>query len=139
MLAFAPTQKAIMDRLRGDINVTSLLNKAPNYLGVYDYVTEDTTYPYIVVGEPTSDQFDVKNNDVVDMSITLHVWSSYKGNSEAYKILSAVHEAFKYKLDIKGYKTIKTSYRDAKVFTDIDGVHRHGVFTLLLTLEKESV
>ncbi|MGX9134046.1 DUF3168 domain-containing protein [Rummeliibacillus sp. JY-2-4R] len=138
MLAFAPTQKAIMDRLRGDANVTALLNGVTNYKGVYDYVTEDTPFPYIVIGEPTSNQFEVKNNDIVDMSVTLHIWSIYKGNSEAYKILSAIHETFKYKLDITGYKTTKTSYQDARVFTDIDGIHRHGVFTLLITLEKEN-
>ncbi|MFJ8262718.1 DUF3168 domain-containing protein [Rummeliibacillus sp. NPDC094406] len=136
-LAFAPTQKAILDRVRGDIDVTSLLNKADKQSGIYDYVSESTPYPYIVVGEPSIDPLGIKNSEVVDLMITLHIWSNYKGNSEAYKILSAVHESFKYKLNISSYKTVKTSYRDAKVLPDIDGVHRHGVFTLLLTLEKE--
>ncbi|WP_397537873.1 DUF3168 domain-containing protein [Rummeliibacillus pycnus] len=136
-LAFAPTQKAILDRLRGDGNITSLLNKADKQSGIYDYVTESTPYPYVVVGEPSIDPFGVKNNDVADLTVTLHIWSNYKGNSEAYKILSAVHEAFIYKLAVTGYKTIKTSYSDARVFTDIDGIHRHGVFTLKISLEKE--
>ncbi|MEG0381034.1 MAG: DUF3168 domain-containing protein, partial [Kurthia sp.] len=105
--------------------------------GIYDYVTESTVYPYIVIGEPTVDDFSVKVDDVKDYKITLHIWSNYKGNSEAYKILSAVYEAFKYKLKVIGYNTIKTSSSDTKVFTDIDGIHRHGVFTLKISLQKE--
>lgn len=136
-LAFVQLQKAILTRLRSDTNVTSLLNGTKNYLGVYDYVTEDTAFPYVVVGEPRADDFGVKTEDVKDYTVTLHIWSSYKGNSEAYKILSALYDSFKYKLTVEGFKTVRTSCVDTRVFTDIDGIHRHGVFTLKFSLQKE--
>lgn len=136
-LAFVQLQKAILTRLRSDTNVTSLLNGAKNYLGVYDYVTEDTAFPYVIVGEPRVDEFGVKTEDVKDYTVTLHIWSNYKGNSEAYKILSALYDNLKYKLNIEGFKTVRTSCVDNRVFTDIDGIHRHGVFTLKFSLQKE--
>lgn len=136
-LVFGALQKAILDRLRSDVVVTGLLNQDKNTKGIYDYVTESTVYPYIVIGEPSVDAFSVKVDDVKDYKITLHIWSNYKGNSEAYKILSAVYEVFKYKLKISGYNTVKTSCSDTRVFTDIDGIHRHGVFTLKISLQKE--
>lgn len=136
-LVFGALQKAILDRLRSDVAVTSLLNKELNTKGIYDYVTESTVYPYIVISEPRVDAFSVKSEDVKDYTITLHIWSNYKGNSEAYKILSAIYESLKYKLKISGYNTVKTSCNDTRVFTDIDGIHRHGVFTLKISLQKE--
>lgn len=136
-LVFGALQKAILDRLRSDVAVTSLLNQEKNTKGIYDYVTESTVYPYIVIGEPRVDAFSVKSEDVKDYTITLHIWSNYKGNSEAYKILSAIYESLKYKLKISGYNTVKTSCSDTRVFTDIDGIHRHGIFVLKISLQKE--
>lgn len=136
-LAFSETQKAIMKRLRETSEVTKLLNQSQQNKGIYDYVTEDTKFPYIVVGEPIMSLFEVKNNEVTNLNVTLHIWSTQKGNHEIFLLLSAIQEAFKYKLNIVGYKVIKTSWGDARVFLDIDAIHRHGVFVLKLTLEKE--
>lgn len=139
-LAFAPTHQAVYNRLLNDTTVQSLLKPmvdGKKYKKVCDYVPTDTPYPYIVIGEPRTDPFGVKNSDIVDVFITLHIWSNYKGKKEAYDILTACHEAFLLKLDITGYTVNKTSWSDARVFDDIDGVLRHGVLTLKFNLEKE--
>lgn len=141
-LAFIPTQTAVFSRLMANESVTNLVKQTINdkqYKGIYDYVPDDAPYPYIVIGEPRTDPFAVKNSDVVDVYITLHIWSNYKGKKQAYDILAACHEAFLYKLDITGYTVNKTSWSDARVFNDIDGVLRHGVLTLKFNLEKERV
>lgn len=135
-LSFIPTQKAVLTRLRSDIIVTSLLNQEKNTKGIYDYVTKDTAFPYVVVSDPVVNAFSVKNSDVEDIKVTLHIWTAEKSNSKAYNILTAIHDVFKYKLDVTGYTVLKTSYEDARVFTDIDGIHQHGVFTLKLSLRK---
>ncbi|PZX07900.1 uncharacterized protein DUF3168 [Psychrobacillus insolitus] len=140
-LAFAATHQAIYSRLLNDVPVTALVKKTVEgieYKGVYDHLTEDTPYPYIVIGEPRTDPFEVKNTDVEDVFITLHIWSNYSGKKEAYDILSACHEAFKYKLAITGHTVIKTSWSGAQVFDDIDATLRHGVITLKFTLSKGS-
>ncbi|WP_299514835.1 DUF3168 domain-containing protein [uncultured Rummeliibacillus sp.] len=141
-LAFAPTHQAVYNRLLSDTTVQSLLKTTVDgkkYKKVCDYVPADIPYPYIVIGEPRTDPFTVKNSDIVDVFITLHIWSNYKGKKEAYDILTACHEAFLIKLDITGYTVNNTSWSDARVFDDIDGVLRHGVLTLKFNLEKERV
>lgn len=141
-LAFVPTQQAVYSRLLSTDTVTKLVNQTVNgkqYKGVYDFVPDDAPYPYIVIGEPRTDPFTVKNSDIVDVFITLHIWSNYKGKKEAYDILTACHEAFLIKLDITGYTVNNTSWSDARVFDDIDGALRHGVLTLKFNLEKERV
>lgn len=141
-LAFIPTQSAVFSRLLATESVTNLVKQTVNdkqYKGIYDYVPDDAPYPYIVIGEPRTDSFGIKNSDIVDVFITLHIWSNYRGKKEAYDILTACHEAFLYKLDITGYTVNNTSWSDARVFDDIDGVLRHGVLTLKFNLEKERV
>lgn len=141
-LAFVPTHQAVYNRLLNETDVQALLKTTVDgkkYKKVCDYVPTDIPYPYIVISEPRTDPFAVKNSDVVDVYITLHIWSNYKGKKEAYDILTACHEAFKIKLNITGYKVNETSWSDARVFDDIDGVLRHGVLTLKFNLEKERV
>lgn len=138
-LSFIPTQKAVLTRLRSDSVVTNLLNNEKNTKGIYDYVAESTAFPYVVVSDPVVNAFSVKNDDVEDIKLTLHIWTAEKSNSKAYNILTAIHDAFKYKLDVTGYTVLKTSYEDARVFTDIDGIKQHGVFTLKLSLRKGDI
>ncbi|MEH6941526.1 DUF3168 domain-containing protein [Bacillus sp. JJ722] len=129
--AFMSLQTAVYQRLSSDIKLNELIT------GVYDHVPEDTPFPYVVIGEPIGNPFEVKILNVEEISLVIHVWSKYEGKKEAYDILNACHNAMKYKLDVQGYKVERTQWENAKVFDDIDGVKKHGVVTLRFILTKE--
>lgn len=132
-LPFIELQTALYQRL---VNDTTLMNLVTD---VVDHVSEGLTYPYVVIGEPTLNFQDVKITDLSELTVTLHVWCSQNesaGNKQTYQILEAIYEALKYKLNVPGYKTVKTVPQQPKVFDDIDNVTKHGVITYRFTLQR---
>lgn len=132
-LPFIELQTALYQRL---VNDTTLMNLVTD---VVDHVSEGLIYPYLVIGEPTLNFQDVKLTDLSELTVTLHVWCSQNdnaGNRQTYQILSAVYDALKYKLNVPGYKTVKTVPQQPKVFDDIDNITKHGVITYRFTLQR---
>ena len=81
-------QQAILNRLRGDATLTSLLGGQK----VYDRVPPGTAYPYITIGEDTEAFWGAKDFAGARLTIRLHIWSSYEGRKEAKQILSRLRE-----------------------------------------------
>lgn len=143
-LPFIPLQKAIYQRLISDNQLSTLLAKDENNLGIYDYITEDTPFPYIVIGEPTLEEEQIKANEAFDVSVTLHVWHNQQesgnyGNYVPYTIINVIHNIFKYnRLEVEGYEVVRLQFREPKVFDDIDNVLKHGVITLKFVLKRSA-
>lgn len=70
-------QKALIDRLRGDSQLATLLGAAGK---VVDYAPENLPYPYVRVGERLS----IPDNDLTsygrNVTETIHVWTKARGN-----------------------------------------------------------
>ena len=59
--------------------------------GVFDDVPENTAYPYVVIGEETATNIDTKDKDAHEHTLTIHVWSQYRGRKEIKNIMSSVY------------------------------------------------
>lgn len=96
--------------------------------GVLDDVSEGQTFPYITIGDPTSNPWDTKNTIGENITFVLHTWSRYQGKAESYIIMNLIHEALSRPLSIEGgFYVFKFERESQNVFTDVDGETRHGV------------
>lgn len=64
---------------------------------VYDYIKENTPFPYITIGEETETPWDTKTGNGSEVDCEIHLWSQRKGYKEnkdlAQKVLDAMFAA----------------------------------------------
>jgi hypothetical protein len=116
-------QTALYSRLSTDSNLTSTLGA-----GVYDEVPEGSSFPYVAMGESTSIDFGTKDVDGSENTITIHVWSQYKGSKETKNIMDRLHDLLhNYSLSVSGANLINLRFEFADLIRDPDGITRHGI------------
>jgi len=115
-------QAALYDQLSEDTALTIKVK------GIYDYVPENTKYPYVVIGDPTVSPFATKTSHGEEILVNLHSYSDYKGKSETYGILNLMIQAItKTDLQLEGFTFIRLELEGMNVITDIDGKTKHGI------------
>jgi len=123
-------QKAIYSRMINYSALTSLLATDPRSTSpaVYDHVPQDATFPYVVVGDTTMAPFDTDDSTGNDATVTIHVWSEYRGRIETKEIQDAIYNALhRNDLTVTGSDTIMVEWEYADSELDPDGITRHGV------------
>lgn len=116
-------QTAIYSALSGDSNLTSTLS-----CGVYDDTPEESAFPYIVIGEDTTTDYSTKDVDGGATTMTVHVWSQYKGSKETKNIIDRVHTLLHDSaLSQSGFNLVNMRYEFSDIIRDPDGVTRHGI------------
>lgn len=125
-------QQSIYQALVSD---TSLMDKVE---AVYDNVPQDTTYPYVVIGDDTSVQWDTDDTVGSENTLTLHVWSRYYGRGEVKDIMQAIYACLhRRELEVTGAHTVTCEFDFGESFLDPDGITRHGVIRFRIILQYE--
>lgn len=61
---------------------------------IYDFVPEGAKLPFVTLGNITAEDKSTKSDDIVHMTVQIHIWSTYRGryeiNSLAEKIINAL-------------------------------------------------
>ena len=67
-----------------------------NKLGfnVYDEVTENAKFPYIVIGDLEFEEAEYHFNDLIDINLNILIWSIWEGKKEVNDISSNIINAF---------------------------------------------
>lgn len=95
---------------------------------VLDDVNEGQPYPYVTIGDPVSNPWDTKTSIGENIVFVLHTWSDYQGKGESYTIMNLIHEALSRPQTIGGgFIVVRFERESQSVFTDVDGITRHGV------------
>ena len=116
-------QTALYSRLSGDSTLTSTLGA-----GIYDEVPEGSSFPYAVMGETTSMDFGTKDVHGSENTMTLHIWSQYRGAKESKNIMDRLHDLLhNYSLSVSGANLINLRFEFTDLIRDPDGITRHGV------------
>ena len=63
--------------------------------GIYDYVPEETSFPYVVIGEVVSEPWNTKTTDGEAVTISLDIWSDQRGKKETFSIMKLIEQALK--------------------------------------------
>ena len=116
-------QKAIFTALNGTVTGVSSAN-----IPIYDDVPEGTVYPYVVIGEETSSNNGTKTLDGVEHTLTLHVWSQYRGRREIKEIMQSVYEKLhNTAITVTGASLVNIRQEFSNTLAEQDGITRHGV------------
>ena len=116
-------QKAIFAKLDGSIVGLSAAN-----ISVFDDVPENTSYPYVVIGEETAINNGSKDLDGLEYTLTVPVWSNYRGRREIKEIMQSVYENLHdTAITVTGASLVNVRQEFNTTLAENDGITRHGV------------
>lgn len=131
-------QDVVHDALTGNAALMALVK------GVHDAVPQavdsgdGAAYPYVTLGEDTAQEWDTDTSVGADLTITLHVWSRYRGRKEVKQIQGAIYNVLhRATLVIAGHHLVGIDWIQSDSFLDADGLTRHGVQTFRITVEEQ--
>ena len=61
---------------------------------VYDEVTENAKFPYVVIGDVEFEEAEYHFNDLIDINLNILIWSIWEGKKEVNDIASNIINAF---------------------------------------------
>lgn len=132
-------QQAILNLLRANAPLAALLAPSslpgsPTYPAIYDIppqqqISEDPSkFPYVVIGDDTAAEFDTDDRNGQETTVTLHVWSRYRGKKEVKQIIDALYTALHtLQLSIQGQHTVFCYWEFAESVPEPDVLLQHGV------------
>ncbi|MFK7695403.1 DUF3168 domain-containing protein [Paenibacillus sp. HJGM_3] len=132
MSALLAIQTAIYARLTNDATLMAKLT------GVHDEVPQDAAFPYVTLGESTSIPWRTQSRFGEEVTITLHIWSRYRGFKEALQILEDLNRLLADQVfAISGWEMSACYYEFSDTIRDDDGITRHVPVRYRLQLQKE--
>ena len=116
-----PIQTAIYAALTSDRAFMALAR------AVYDDAPEGSGFPYVSFGEGTENAWDTFGGTGSDATITMHVWSRYKGFKEAQSINDLMIGLLDNQtgLLLEGYGLVLLNFENSVQLRDPDGITRH--------------
>ena len=118
-------QQAVFAALSADAGIKALLGDPAR---IYDHVPAASPFPYLVLGEATSGDFDAKTEDGMEQTLTLHTWSRNRGLKETKEIMAAVVQALDDQtLGLTGHTLVLLRFEFGTTSLETDGLTRHGV------------
>ncbi|MCE9566368.1 MAG: DUF3168 domain-containing protein [Planctomycetes bacterium] len=125
-------QAGIYSRLTGYSALTTALGGSK----VYDFVPENATPPYVVIGDDTAIDWDTKSKYGWEFTITIHVWDFEKAGRKSVKtLLSHIFDALHQQeasITVSGFTLVQirrefqTTFQDASEEGQNDRFY-HGV------------
>lgn len=104
--------------------------------GVFDYVPEETAFPYVVLGRIYATAENTKTTTGQRIEVTLDIWSGAKGKRETVEIIDLIDDALEKEFDVPGADVVDQKIRSIEVMEEINDLfHGTVVFEILLDLE----
>ena len=115
-------QKTVFDTLDGDSTLQSLVTD------VFDFVPENTAFPYLKIGEETAVDNGTKTLQGNEHTLVIHTFSRYRGSKETKEIMSRVyallHES---SLTVSGASLVNLRFEFSDIIKENDGLTTHGL------------
>lgn len=134
-------QRAIYAHLVAYPDLDALLPRAVGPRGgslaqpaIYDHPPQaidadaDAAMPYVLIGDDTAIPWDTETSVGVEATLTMHVWSRYRGRLEVKKIQAELYNALhRAAIPLSGGYVIESSYEYGETIAEDDGMVRHGI------------
>ena len=115
-------QKSIFNALDGDSTLQNLVTD------VYDFVPENTAFPYVKVGEETSLDNGTKTLQGNEHTLVIHTFSRYRGSKEVKEIMSRIYALLhECSLSVTGASLVNLRFEFSDVIKENDGLTSHGL------------
>ena len=117
-------QQAVYGALSGNAALVALLG-GPR---IYDDVPHAAAYPFVSLGQTSSTDWGTSTGDGEEHIVTLHVWSSFGGRSEAQLIMGAIRDVLHtVHLTLTGHTLVNLRQQFSDVRREADGITIHGL------------
>jgi len=103
---------------------------------IYDDVPHAAAYPFVTMGQTSSADWGTGTEDGEEHIVTLHVWSSFGGRSEAQAIMGAIRDALHAaRLSLAGHTLITLRQQFSDIRREADGITVHGLLRYRATTQ----
>jgi hypothetical protein len=147
MSADLELQNAIYAALTQDSALTALLATnpydSPTVSAVYDDppqmdAPEDASaFPYVIIGDDVSSQFDTDEIKGKEYIITLHVWDRYLGRRRVKQIMDRLYNLLHDStLHVIGVNSIFCFWESSLMVPDDDDLTQHGVTRFRIAVQE---
>ncbi len=120
-------QTIVYSTLNGDSTLDGIIGNNK----IFDNVPQDTSYPYVVIGNESAINRGTKTLDGNEYTIDIEVWSQYRGKKEIKEAMERVYNLFHdATYSVSGADMVVSQVRNVITLTENDGITRHGVITL---------
>ena len=118
------SQTAIYSKLNDDSTLDGIVG---NYK-IFDDVPQGTSYPYVVIGEETAIDAGAKDTDAQEFTLTIHIWSRYKGRKQTKEIAERIYTILhNVAISVTGASLVQIRHEFERTLLENDGITRHGV------------
>lgn len=120
-------QAGIYTRLTGYSALTTALGGSY----VYDYVPQGRAAPFVVIGDDTLTDWDTKNTEGWECTVTIHVWDFLKAGRKSVKtLLGHIHDALHQQeanITVTGFNLVQIRREFQQTFqeTGVEGENDH--------------
>jgi len=117
-------QQAVYSALTSNAALTALLGG----VRIYDDVPHAAAYPFVTMGQTSTTDWGTSTEDGEEHIMTLHVWSSYGGRSEAQSIMGALRDTLHTaRLSLGGHNLVNLRQQFSDIRREADGITIHGL------------
>jgi len=105
---------------------------------IFDDLPENEDFPYIVVGEISARNWSSKFENGQEITVTLHIWSQYRGRKETDIIANEIEQALT-SSDLELGNSFLGSFQKFESYDliiDMDGITRHGIIKMRYLIEE---
>ena len=94
---------------------------------IYDFVPENTSFPYVKIGDQTMVDDGTKDKKGSDFTLIVHTFSRYRGSKEIKEIMSLVYDVLhESSLSVSGaFNNMRFEFSD--IIKENDGLTTHGM------------
>ena len=94
---------------------------------IYDFVPENTAFPYVKIGDQTMVDDGTKTKKGTDFTLIIHTFSRYRGSKEIKEIMSLVYDVLhESSLSVSGAMN-NMRFEFADIIKENDGLTTHGM------------
>ena len=125
-------QKSLHSRLTGDATLMGMVE------GMYDFVPQNATFPYITLGDAQVENQSTSANAIYRIRLQLHVYSRAKGRKEIHEIMHRLHALLHdVSPSVTGYDVVDLKFQrsDVALMRDGEGYHGRMLFSVLVETE----
>ena len=120
-------QTILYSTLNGDSTLDGIVGNNK----IFDNVPQDTTYPYVVLGNITALNRGTKTLDGNDYVLDIDVWSTYRGKKEISEAMERIYELLHdTTYSVSGADMVVSQVRNTITLVENNGITRHGVLSL---------
>jgi len=125
-------QEAVYNALTSNDDLMCLVT------GIYDFVDQEKSYPYITIGESSGLEFDTFYDVGRSVLFGVHVWSNDRGTKKAQEVLSEVYSSLN-RVKLVGDDTVNfitCQFESNDMFRDDGGLIWHGQHQYRILIEE---